>query len=167
MPAGKTYTPIARTTLSSAAASVTFSSISGSYTDLILVSNLGGSVSGEAVRIQINSDSGSNYSYTAMRGNGTSATSERATSATSLRISTGVGVTTNTSDLTTITNLQNYSNTTTFKTLISRAGQAANGTESSVGLWRSTSAINAIQVSNTNGNIVAGSTFTLYGILAA
>jgi hypothetical protein len=167
MPAGKTYTPIARTTLSSAAASVTFSSISGSYTDLILVSNLGGSVSGEAVRIQINSDSGSNYSYTAMRGNGTSATSERATSATSLRISTGVGVTTNTSDMTIITNLQNYSNTTTFKTLISRAGQAANGTESSVGLWRSTSAINAIQVSNTNGNIVAGSTFTLYGILAA
>jgi hypothetical protein len=167
MPAGKTYTPIARTTLSSAAASVTFSSISGSYTDLILVSNLGGSVSGEAVRIQINSDSGSNYSYTAMRGNGTSATSERATSATSLRISTGVGVTTNASDMTIITNLQNYSNTTTFKTLISRAGQAANGTESSVGLWRSTSAINAIQVSNTNGNIVAGSTFTLYGILAA
>ncbi len=163
----KTYTPIATTTLSSAAASVTFSSISGSYTDLILVSNLGGSVSGEAVRIQINSDSGSNYSYTAMRGNGTSATSERATSATSLRISTGVGVTTNTSDMTIITNLQNYSNTTTFKTLISRAGQAANGTESSVGLWRSTSAINAIQVSNTNGNIVAGSTFTLYGILAA
>jgi hypothetical protein len=167
MPAGKTYTPLARTTLSSAAASVTFSSISGSYTDLILVSNLGGSVSGEAVRIQINSDSGSNYSYTAIRGNGTSATSERATSATSLRISTGVGVTTNTSDMTIITNLQNYSNTTTFKTLISRAGQAANGTESSVGLWRSTSAINAIQVSNTNGNIVAGSTFTLYGILAA
>jgi hypothetical protein len=32
-----TYEPIATTTLGSAAASVTFSSISGSYTDLVLV----------------------------------------------------------------------------------------------------------------------------------
>jgi hypothetical protein len=163
----KTYTPIARTALSSSASTVTFSSISGSYTDLILICNLGGSTSGEAVRIRINSDSGSNYSYTAIRGNGTSAVSERASSQTVLRISTGVGVSTNASDMTIISNFQNYANTTTNKTIISRAGQAANGTESSVGLWRSTSAITSIEIANTAGNLLSGSTFTLYGILAA
>jgi hypothetical protein len=34
-----TYEPIATTTLGTAAASVTFSSISGAYTDLVLVCN--------------------------------------------------------------------------------------------------------------------------------
>jgi len=38
MAAGKTYEPIATTTLSSSAATITFSSISGSYTDLVFVS---------------------------------------------------------------------------------------------------------------------------------
>ena len=37
MAAGSTYTPIATTTLGSAQADVTFSSISGSYTDLVLI----------------------------------------------------------------------------------------------------------------------------------
>jgi hypothetical protein len=40
MAAGNTYTPLATQTLGSAAASVTFSSISGAYTDLVLVLNI-------------------------------------------------------------------------------------------------------------------------------
>jgi hypothetical protein len=36
MAAGNTYTPLATQTLGSAAASVTFSSISGAYTDLVV-----------------------------------------------------------------------------------------------------------------------------------
>ena len=39
MAAGSTYTPLATNTLSSSSASITFSSISGSYTDLVLVMN--------------------------------------------------------------------------------------------------------------------------------
>ena len=39
MAAGATYEPIATNTLGSAAASVTFSGISGSYTDLILITS--------------------------------------------------------------------------------------------------------------------------------
>ena len=70
MPAGRTYTPLARTTLSSAAASVTFSNISGSYTDLVLVVSTI-SVNGTAY-MTVNSDTGTNYSRTFMYGTGSS-----------------------------------------------------------------------------------------------
>jgi hypothetical protein len=55
----KTYEPIATTTLSSAQSSVTFSSISGSYTDLVLVSNVSGSGGNANLRVTLNSDTGS------------------------------------------------------------------------------------------------------------
>lgn len=69
MTAGQTYFPIANTTLSSAAASYTFSSISGSYTDLVLV--IGGTLSADiSAGIYFNGDTGTNYSTTRMYGNG-------------------------------------------------------------------------------------------------
>lgn len=66
-------------------------------------------------------------------------------------------------------NFQNYSNTTTFKTMIGRNGAAAFDVEASVQLWRSTSAINTLQLFAGQGgiNFTSGSTFTLYGITAA
>jgi hypothetical protein len=170
MPAGKTYTPIARTTLTSAASSVTFSNISSSYTDLILISSLGGSSTGQAIICRLNGDTGSNYSYTALKGNGTSASSERASSQGQSRISVGIGTSTSASDLIISTHFLNYSNTTTNKTFISRANKAPSGdagAEASVALWRSTAAITSILVAPTSGDFVSGSTFTLYGILAA
>ena len=68
-----TYDCIATTTLSSAQSSVTFSSISGSYTDLIIISDAILASGNDALGLRFNSDSGSNYSYTFMYGNGTSA----------------------------------------------------------------------------------------------
>jgi hypothetical protein len=64
----------------------------------------------------------------------------------------------------------NYSNTTTYKTALNRSNQAAGGVDATVGLWRSTAAIDTIRFyANTNGsqNFLTGSTFTLYGIAAA
>ena len=62
----------------------------------------------------------------------------------------------------------NYSNTTTFKTILMRANNAALGVDAIVGLWRSTAAINEIKVFPTGGaNFETGSTFSLYGIKAA
>jgi hypothetical protein len=73
-----TYTPIATQTLGSAAASVTFSSIPQGYTDLILVcSPVSTTGSNTFMWIRYNSDTGSNYSLTSMRGNGSTATSFR------------------------------------------------------------------------------------------
>jgi hypothetical protein len=165
-----TYEPIATQTLGSAAATVTFSSISGSYTDLVIVSNLG-IASNQYPFIRFNSDSGNNYSTTDLYGNGTSALSSRAyiTQAQiwiSLDVPASTGIETNF-----IVNLQNYSNSTTYKTALSRFNATAYGTTATVGLWRNTAAITSITIggfgSGSAWNLASGSTFTLYGIKAA
>ena len=66
MAAGITYTPIASTTLGSAAASYTFSSIPNTYTDLVLIASMADSNSGADQRmlVQVNGDTGTKYSTT-------------------------------------------------------------------------------------------------------
>ena len=163
MPAGATYEPIATTTLGSAQATVTFSSISGSYTDLILIANLL-PVSSARVKLRVNSDTGSNYSYTILFGDGTSSGSGRESSITEINYywnSTPSGWSNY------ILNFQNYSNTTTYKTIVARGNSTGVETFANVGLWRSTSAINAIEIRSSVGTFDTGSTFTLYGIASA
>jgi hypothetical protein len=155
-----TYDPIATTTLGSAAASVTFSSITGTYTDLVLISDAI-LVSGTgAARFRFNSDTGTNYSNTYVYGDGSTAASGRSTSQTSLDY-TFLG----TSRSTTVTSIQNYSNATTNKTLISR-GNGGAIVIAYIGLWRNTGAITSIEIIG-SVNFNTGSTFTLYGIKAA
>ena len=62
----------------------------------------------------------------------------------------------------------NYSNTTTFKTMIARGGRGnTDGLAFMCNLWRNTAAITSITSLTTSGNYIAGSTFHLYGIKAA
>jgi len=166
MAAGSTYTPIATTTLGSAQASVTFSSISGSYTDLVLIINGALSSSTADILLTFNSDSGSNYSTTKLAGSGSSAISSRVSNQNSIPLEWYAYLDT-TYAYNSITNIFNYSNTTTYKTLIARANQAATGVNANVGLWRSTSAITTILLTASASTFVSGSTFTLYGIAAA
>ena len=167
MAAGATYEPIATQTLGSSASTVTFSSISGSYTDLVLIVNSTRSnVTNNYVRVGNGSiDTGSNYSQTFLYGTGSSSGSGRQTNATGLYYNL-VGDTPGTRDVT-IFNFQNYSNATTYKTYLCRENNASDETATSVGLWRSTSAINTIQLYPGAGTFSTGSTFTLYGIKAA
>ena len=167
MAAGSTYTPIATNTLGSAAASVTFSSISGSYTDLVLVCAIVSSTSADDVFLRYNSDTATNYSVTTLSGNGTSAISDRLTSQTNLRI-TRNGYTSTTLPTSHIISIQNYSNATTYKTTLIRSNNSAIGTDAIVGLWRATpAAITTVLVSMASGNFSTGTTFSLYGIAAA
>jgi len=167
MPA--TYEPIATTTLSSTAASVTLSSISGSYTDLVLVVQASVDSSGD-LRYRLNSDTGSNYSGTILWGTGSTSGSIRVSNVTS-GITDAYGVfATTLGNSVQILQFFNYSNTTTYKTILSRTNAAASGVDATVGLWRSTSAITSIEIgknSGMGGTFQIGSTFTLYGIKAA
>jgi hypothetical protein len=167
MAAGSTYTPIATYTVGSAVADYTFSSIPGTYTDLFVSINCGTSASGQSLGMRFNSDSGSNYSSTEMWGNGSTASSGRLTSSTFIRaVGRGIGTDTTLID-TGFVNIQNYSNTTTYKTSLIRSG-VSGGTIASVGMWRSTSAITSITFFGEGpSNIISGSTLTLYGITAA
>jgi hypothetical protein len=163
MAAGNTYEAIATQTLGSDAASVTFSSISGAYTDLIMVVNAITSTASEYMSINLNSDTGSNYSRTNLAGNGTSAVSVRGSNETVGYIGAET-YGTNALKFNTVVHFMNYANTTTYKTFLSRANHVDLAAEAIVGLWRSTSAITTIKV---NSNFATGSTFTLYGIAAA
>lgn len=158
-----TYEPIETQTLGTAQPSVTFSSIPQTYTDIVVV--VSGTVSAnQYVAVRFNSDTASNYSFTRVAGNGTSATSARASNETFGRLSIG-----NPSNLfNMIGQIQNYSNTTTYKTWLSRSNIPADFVGALVGLWRSTSAITTIQFLTTTADTFAiGTTFTLYGIKAA
>ena len=160
-----TYDKIATTTLGSAQSSISLTSIPATYTDLVIVASVGSANPTEAYVIRFNSDSGSNYSWTRVTGNGSSATSARGTtqtyiSAFEIGSSTDKGVQ--------LINVNNYSNTTTYKTALVRNSTASYHTSAIVGLWQSTSAINSITISSSGGaNIVSGSTLTIYGVKAA
>jgi hypothetical protein len=158
-----TYEPIATTTLGSAQSSVTFSAISGSYTDLVIVINGALSSGLASLSVEYNGDTTvGNYSYTRLQGNGTSATSARATS------DKGIGFVAQDACMT-IININNYSNATTYKTTLTRTNSnySSDGrTASYVALWQNTAAITSIKLS-ASVNFNSGFTFTIYGIKAA
>ena len=158
-----TYEPIATTTLGSAVTSVTFSSISQAYTDLVIVFN--GTVSSadnNAAEFN-NENSNQLYSVTRLYGNGSGTVgSNRSTSQNSMQL--GEMATVQSTD---IIQIFNYSNTTTYKTVISSGRNTTGFLKNTVGLFRSTSAITTIKIMTGGANYQTGSTFTIYGIKAA
>jgi hypothetical protein len=163
MAAGSTYTPLATTTLGSATASVTFSSISGAYTDLVLVISPASSAQKD-VDIRLNGDTGTNYSRTVLTGNGTSAASSRTTSDASAYITYYAATNTTLGNSVFIVNFMNYSNTTTYKTMLARANNASTGVDAAVALWRNTAAITSIALTPAGGSFEQYTTASLYGI---
>ena len=160
-----TYEKVASYTVASSGSISTFtlSSIPATYTDLVLIC-ISEATPGPEIWMRLNSDTGSNYSRTLVTGNGTSALSNRSTSSTKIFLNDGV-----TSNVASnqIVNIMNYSNTTTYKTVISRSDSTTDAAQALVNLWRSTSAINSITILFDRASTFnAGSTFTLYGIKA-
>jgi hypothetical protein len=163
-----TYEPIATTTLGTAAASVTFSSISATYTDLVLIANMAQTSGTDDFSIRFNGDTGNNYSRTVLHGSGSAAGSNRNSSAAQISISYyGYPPSAASTFGAEIIHILNYSNTTTYKTVLARANSASTGTDATVGLWRNTAAINEVIIRMNAGTIATGSTITLFGIKAA
>ena len=167
MAAGPTYEKIATTTLGSATQTVTFSSISGSYTDLVLIasrrySNVG--TGAENTFIRFNNDSTALYSTTYLIDG---ASSGRIINANNLYTSAGGNEIADRFSVD-VWNIMNYSNTTTYKTSFVRHNFGASMLQQWLGLWRSTAAINRIDIiGGGSATFATGSTFTLYGIAAA
>ena len=155
---------IASTTLSTATASITFSSIAADYTHLQIRGINLASVTNENVRIQFNSDTGSNYSYHYLYGNGSSAgASGTANTAYSL-----IGLNGSTSAAGAyVVDVLDYANTNKYKTTRSLTGNDQNGSGYALlvsGNWRSSSAISTITISPLSGNFNTYSSFSLYGV---
>jgi hypothetical protein len=166
MPAGvAAYTALANVTLGSSAASVTFSSISQSYRDLVLVINASSTMSETQYYMKVNGNS-SNYYSVWMAGNGsTTNSSSRGPSTeyepfyysyiTSSQIYNG------------IMNFMDYSATDKHKTALIRGNNASfYGTDALVFRWANTAAITSIALTPYGGSWATGSTFALYGVSA-
>jgi hypothetical protein len=164
--ATNTYVALDVKTVTTAVPSITFTSIPSTYTDLVLVSNISQSNGYMLGRVGSSNtiDTGSNYSRTYLLGNGSTATSARSSNVTEFYM---MSATSTSQFAPTITHFQNYSNTTTNKTFLSRSNDGSAAVEAAVFLWRSTAAINTISIIAPSGNIAVGSTFTLYGISSA
>ena len=167
-----TYTLIASNTLSSSAASVTFSAIPNTYTDLVLKVSARTDAGGvnDYLNIRPNSDSTTIYSFTRLRGDGVSATSARGSGEIKISVDAMAtsGGTTNTFGSIEVY-FPNY--TTTANKPIASFGaseqNAASGPQIGVyaNLFRNTSAISSLFLYRENGsNFLSDSSFFLYGI---
>jgi len=161
-----TYIPLANITLGSSATSVTFSSISQSYRDLVLVAAAKITAGTGNLTLRFNSDSGTNYTGISLEGTGTAAQSGFFSS-TQIYINVNNGSIYTASGID-IINIMDYSTTDKHKTVLARGNGLGSG--NSVGgnaaRWANTSAITTIQVLAGGATFASGSTFALYGIAA-
>ena len=162
------YESIATVTVGSGGQStITFSSIPSTYKHLQLRWFSKNTVSDYGLRAQFNSDTGSNYNFHYLYGDGStvgaggSANETFATVGQPSDTSTsvfGVG----------IVDILDYSATTKYKTTRTLSGYDKNGVggilvfQSSA--WRNTAAINSIYLYHSTGNFAQYSSFALYGI---
>jgi len=160
-----TYTPIATTTIGSNTNTVTFSSISGTYTDLVLVGVAQGTrtLYGGDFNLRFNGDSGANYSQAQTTASGTSVGTAYYGGINGINTGSVGGFGSGRYSVT-IWNIFNYSKTTTYKPVLAYRGKDATLVG---GQWNNTAAITSVTCYNDGYNFVAGSVFSLFGIKAA
>lgn len=158
-----TYTPLANITLGSSAASVTFSSISQAYRDLVLVVQAKAASGGRNFKLRLNSDATATYSSVHMGGNGSTTASTTLSGANILNFNLYATVET-TDGFNAVVNFMDYSATDKHKAILCRENNAANGVDAVSARWASTSAITSIFLTTDAVNWSAGSTFSLFGI---
>ena len=170
------YTKIAESILGAAVATVTFSSIPSTYRQLELWMAVRGDTAAQfaSVALQFNSDTGTNYNYENWQAAGASTTSAETLSATSLFIGDMPANTTLSGSVSIqVVKIPWYAGTAFWKAtstsqtanLQTSAGQASALFDKHLsGLWRSTAAINRVDIKAGAGNFVVNSSFALYGL---
>jgi hypothetical protein len=158
---------IASNTITTNTASVTFSSIPATYDDLLVVAYMRTSTASFPF-LTLNNDTATNYSRTVLLGDGASASSSQGSNESNIIFSS----TSATANLFVATQIHilNYANTSYNKTVLIRQAQDYNGsgqTQLRVGLWRSTAAVNRIDLDGGVYDFTSGTVFALYGIKKA
>lgn len=163
-----TFTLINSTSLSSSAASVTFSAIPATYADLVLQvsARTANATANDNLVLKLNSDTGANYSVTRLYGNGSTATSNTNTNM------LGGFINANTSTSSTFGNTEIYipKYGSTANKPISTFSVAENNATAAITnvnamLYRNSSALTSIEITASSAsNFQSGSTFWLYGI---
>lgn len=156
-----TYTPLGTITLSASASEVIFSGIPASlngqsFRDLVVII-AGTSASTTTFGIRFNGDSGNNYTYVEMNGQGSGLTESSAgTLSYALMGRSGSQQSTSTFQL------LDYTATDKHKTALARGGQQTEIVRASAARWANTAAITSLTVTGSNWN--SGTTMSIYGI---
>ena len=171
--AGGSFESIATTTLSTSAASITFSSIPATYTHLQIRVMARGSQAdiSDQVGIQFNGDTSSNYTIKQFGGTGSVVFAGGNTSQTRLVPAYITGSTTAASIFGVgVIDILDYTNTNKYTTVRGLSGWDSNGAGYTIlrsGLWLNTSAVSSIVFTPDSGSYVQYSSFALYGIKGA
>lgn len=168
--ANSSFESIATATGTGSSNTITFSSIPSTYKSLQI------RIAGKSTRasnmstlvMQLNSDTGTNYSRHSLQGNGTTpSANSNATYNYMLYTDLAAANLTNINSVF-IVDIIDYASTSKNKTARIFNGQDNNSGSGVVylssGLWMNTSAVNTITFTDINANIASGSTFALYGI---
>jgi len=164
------YDSLATVTLSSAASSITFAGIPSGYKHLQLraIGHWSGTANTYANgQMQFNGDTGSNYAYHRLYGNGSAASADASTSTTKINTPWFPDDTYTNNFGTIIVDILDYANTNKYKTVRSLGGFDGNGTGLLgliSGVWMNTSAITSLSFSLPSYNLVTYSQFALYGV---
>jgi|LakMenEpi03Aug12_release.lakeMendotaPanAssembly.Ray.scaffolds.fasta_scaffold590825_1 hypothetical protein len=165
-----TYIALANYTVAGAGdGEVEFTSIPASFRDLVLVINivgLSGTPTTAGAYLQVNSDTGSNYSYVYMRGSGSAATSVSVASDTKW----GDALFSSDNPHNAIIQFMDYSATNKHKTMLSRTNDPSSlGVAGYAGRWANTNAITSIKIvapDSAADTFDIGSSFALYGVVS-
>ena len=151
-----TYDTLASYTVSgSSTTSVTFSSFSSSYTDLIIVAGSGGAKTNNdntMLTLVFNNDTGSNYYSIQASGNGSAADVDGHFPETFMRIGRREYFRFYGNNTSAIINIMNYSNSSMVKQTLSTSSNPRYGVSWNSGLWNSTSAITSIKLQLTDSS---------------
>ena len=168
---GGSYDAIGTATVGSGGQStITFSSIPGTYKHLQIraIAKDSQASSSHSLRIQFNSDTGSNYTYHAVIGDGSSASAGALTSQTNLFPGFVMGTTGTNVFAVSIHDILDYANTNKYKVIRTLSGVDNNGSGNMglfSGLWINTNAITSITIlPAASTNFTQYSQFDLYGI---
>jgi hypothetical protein len=153
--------PIAWQSLGTTAATVTFSSIPGTYRDLRLIVSATNSSASTNLRIQYNGDTATNYSFVLMNGDGSvAASTNNNTVAYSYSGENYVA------ESMQIIDILDYSATDKRKTALVRNNRPGGGVTAAASRWTDISAITSFIIFPGSSTFAAGSTFALYGVSA-
>lgn len=157
-------TALANTTLGSTASSVTFSSISSSYKDLILVVQTT-TAGTSSITLRFNTDTGANYNSVIMEGNGSS-TSSGTNAGTTALFGTYAYNSTSTNASVHVFSIFDYTATDKHKAVLTRTNNTGLIAAAAAGRWANTAAITTVEVRSFSSSFAVGTTLTLYGVSA-
>ena len=164
------YESIETVTVGTATGYVEFTSIPSTFTHLqvrLIADTSSGDVS---ITARFNGDTGSNYAYHTLYGDGSGAYSNYNGVSQTSYVSFARGGNASGVFGTAVVDILDYKNTSKYKTVKSLTGKDNNGSGLvwlSSGLWQSTSAITSIRLTPESGNLNTYSSFALYGIKGA